>query len=323
LSIPFFQSKAYLEKQKVEVFNTIINIVTFIFIAAFILSNFATAVITRPLNLIADKLKRTKLEGENQPLVWKSNDEIGMLVAEYNKMLLNLEKSREVLSQNEKEMAWREMARQVAHEIKNPLTPMKLTLQQLQRTADKEGKGERNQYMDNSLKTLLLQVDTLSDIATSFSAFAQMPIPQNQKMNLAEVVNDVIALFEKKCQIVSEISQKPVFVFADAKLIGRILNNLLLNGIQAVPSDREPILKIVLQQNMDVAHIAVSDNGNGVEFSIQPKIFIPNFSTKTSGSGLGLAIAKRGIEHAGGRIWFETRLDHGTTFFLELPIIDE
>jgi two-component system nitrogen regulation sensor histidine kinase NtrY len=323
LSIPFFQSKAYLEKQKVEVFNTIINIVTFIFIAAFILSNFATAVITRPLNLIADKLKKTKLEGENQPLVWKSNDEIGMLVTEYNKMLLNLEKSREVLSQNEKEMAWREMARQVAHEIKNPLTPMKLTLQQLQRTAHKEIQSEKNQYMENSLKTLLLQVDTLSDIATSFSAFAQMPIPQNQKMNLVEVVGNVIVLFEKKCQIVSEVPNTQVSVFADSKLIGRILNNLLLNGIQSVPSDREPVLKIILQQKEGMAHIAVSDNGSGIDPSIQPKVFIPNFSTKTSGSGLGLAIAKRGIEHAGGRIWFETEIDHGTTFFLELPIIDE
>lgn len=322
LSIPFFQSKAYLEKQKVEVFNTIINIVTFIFIAAFILSNFATAVITRPLNLIADKLKKTKLEGENQPLVWKSKDEIGMLVTEYNKMLLNLEKSKEVLSQNEKEMAWREMARQVAHEIKNPLTPMKLTLQQLQRTAYKENTNEKNLYIENSLKTLLLQVDTLSDIATSFSAFAQMPIPQNKKINLVEVVRNAIVLFDKKCQIVSEIPDMAILVFADAKLIGRILNNLLINGIQSVPNEKEPILKIVLQKNGSVAHISVSDNGSGIDPSIQPKVFIPNFSTKSSGSGLGLAIAKRGIEHAGGQIWFETKLDEGTTFFFELPIIN-
>jgi two-component system nitrogen regulation sensor histidine kinase NtrY len=142
-------------------------------------------------------------------------------------------------------------------------------------------------------------------------------------MNLVEVVGNVIVLFEKKCQIVSEVPNIQVSVFADLKLIGRILNNLLLNGIQSVPSDREPVLKIILQQKEGMAHIAVSDNGSGIDLSIQPKVFIPNFSTKTSGSGLGLAIAKRGIEHAGGRIWFETEIDHGTTFFLELPIIDE
>lgn len=320
LGIPFFESTNNLKNEQLDVFTSLLNIFTFIFLISLIFVNLATSFLTRPLNLIAQKLSKTRLEDKNQPIDWKSNDEIGVLVKEYNRMLINLEKSKESLAQNEKEMAWREMAKQVAHEIKNPLTPMKLTLQQLQRALADQSE-ENAARTDKPIKTVLYQIDTLSDIATSFSAFAKMPIPVNQKTDLTAVVKNAVQLFKEKCTIKSDFPEDQLIVFADEKLLGRILNNIILNGIQSVKEDKTPEIFVELSHTHDRAIIMITDNGSGISEENQSKVFVPNFSTKTSGSGLGLAIAKRGIEHAGGSIRFTTDEGVGTTFIIELPLI--
>ncbi len=322
LSIPFFESTNNLKNEQLDVFTSLLNIFTFIFLISLIFVNLATSFLTRPLNLIAQKLSKTRLEDKNQPIDWKSNDEIGVLVEEYNRMLVNLEKSKESLAQNEKEMAWREMAKQVAHEIKNPLTPMKLTLQQLQRTLADQNEQTASKA-DKPIKTVLHQIDTLSDIATSFSAFAKMPLPVNQKTDLTAVVKNAVQLFHEKCEIKSELPQVQLCVYADEKLLGRILNNIILNGIQSVADEKSPEISITLTHESERAVIEISDNGQGIADRNVDKIFVPNFSTKTSGSGLGLAIAKRGIEHAGGSISFITKQGSGTTFTIELPLFSE
>lgn len=322
LSIPFFESTNNLRNEQLDVFTSLLNIFTFIFLISLVFVNLATSFLTRPLNLIAQKLSKTRLEDKNQPIDWKSNDEIGVLVEEYNRMLVNLEKSKESLAQNEKEMAWREMAKQVAHEIKNPLTPMKLTLQQLQRALADQSE-ENAAKADKPIRTVLHQIDTLSDIATSFSAFAKMPLPVNQKTDLTAVVRNAVELFHEKCDLMSDVPQEQLCVFADEKLLGRILNNVLLNGIQSVGEDKSPEISVSLSNKNDRAIIEISDNGQGIADGDQSKIFVPNFSTKTSGSGLGLAIAKRGIEHAGGSISFTTQKGTGTTFIIELPLFHE
>jgi signal transduction histidine kinase len=324
LSIPFFDSKAELERQIIDVFTNIINIFTFIFIILLVISYFASQLLTYPLQFITQKIKKTTLSEYNEPLEWKSDDEIGLLVGEYNRMLVNLEASKEALSRSEKESAWREMAKQVAHEIKNPLTPMKLILQHLKRIMN-NGKSENEAQIEKQINTLLHQVDTLNDIATSFSSFAQMPIPKNEQFELSQVIRKVVNLHHSENEkVVFHNKIGAIYVKGDENLMGRIISNLIINGFQSVPKDKEPVIEIFLQiKNPNKVTIEIKDNGIGIAENIKNKVFIPNFSTKYTGSGIGLAIAKRGIEHAGGSIWFETQEGEGTSFYIELPLVKE
>ena len=221
LSIPFFESKYELDKEIVVILINILNIFTFIFIVILVASYFATRTLTVPLSLITQKIKKTTLTGYNEPLEWDSDDEIGLMVGEYNRMLQNLEASKTALARSEKESAWREMAQQVAHEIKNPLTPMKLTLQHLKRTLSK-GDTQEKVASDKPLNTLLQQIDTLSEIATSFSSFAKMPVPTNQRFEIASVLKKTIQLYDSnsKQHIISEIENGKHFVMGGPPVTG-------------------------------------------------------------------------------------------------------
>ncbi len=319
VSVPFFGSKDKLEQQIIEVISNIMQVFTSIFIVLFLLSFFSVKSLTRPLVLITQKIKKVSLTGLNDPLDYHSDDEIGLLVGEYNKMIQKLEESRAALARSEKETAWREMAKQVAHEIKNPLTPMKLSLQQLDRVLN--GNDERAKRV---IKMLLDQMETLNDITTSFSSFAKMPLPQEELFEISAVLKQTIALHANttKSQVISKIPEGEFFVNGDSKLMGRIFTNLILNGIQAVPADETPIIKIrLINTSPNRILIEFQDNGAGIPEHIQNKIFIPNFSTKSTGSGIGLAIAKRGIEHSGGNIWFESEVGKGTAFYIEMPLV--
>ncbi|WP_020527330.1 sensor histidine kinase [Flexithrix dorotheae] len=317
ISIPFFESKDKLENQIIDVISTIMQIFTSIFVVLLALSYFSVKSLTRPLVLITQKIKKVSLTGKNEELEYQSDDEIGLLVGEYNKMILKLDDSRAALARSEKETAWREMAKQVAHEIKNPLTPMKLSLQQLERVLNGEERARK------SIKMLLGQVDTLNDITTSFSTFAKMPLPQEEKFELGAILKQTIELHgnNTKSKIIKRIPEGEFYVNADKKLMGRVFTNLILNGIQAVPSGLTPEIQISLKPfSPHKILLEFKDNGEGIPEYIQGKIFIPNFTTKATGSGIGLAIAKRGIEHSGGSIWFETEPGNGTTFFIEMPL---
>jgi nitrogen fixation/metabolism regulation signal transduction histidine kinase len=242
------------------------------------------------------------------------------MVDEYNKMLENLEDSKRALAISEKESAWREMARQVAHEIKNPLTPMKLTLQHLERIL-KEKISEDKRF-DKPIKTLLYQIETLDDIATTFGTFANMPIPEIERFELTSLLRKTFGLYKNiKSGTVKLFGENgDIYVFGDEQLIGRVFSNILINSIQSVPEGKEAQIKGEIKINgKDKVLVSIQDNGNGIPENIKDKIFVPNFSTKSGGSGIGLAIAKRGIEHAGGKIWFETEEGIGTKFFVELP----
>ncbi|WKN42855.1 sensor histidine kinase [Tunicatimonas pelagia] len=327
ISIPFFESRSQLESRIIQVLTNVMNIFTFVFIAFLIISYLASVLLTYPLKYITQKIRRTSLSDYNEPLSWDSNDEIGLMVGEYNRMLVNLEASKAALARNEKESAWREMAKQVAHEIKNPLTPMKLSLQLLKRRLAGEFKhgmdSEEVQKMDKPLDTLLHQIDTLSDIASSFSNFAQMPLPKSEPYELTAVVRRTVSLYaEENIAIDLDIQGDEFVVLGDKQLMGRILSNLIINAKQSIPKEREPNLQVSLQKfSTDRVILKVSDNGTGIAKEIQNKVFLPNFSTKYAGSGIGLAIAKRGIEHVGGRITFDTKEGVGTTFLIELPLV--
>jgi len=287
-----------------------------------VLTFFASRTLTVPLRMLADKLKRTSLTGKNEMLAYEGADEIGMLVNEYNRMLLTLEQNKQDLAMQEKEAAWREMARQVAHEIKNPLTPMKLSLQYLQK-AIAEKRPNTEQMIEKISHTLITQINILSDIATSFSSFTSMPEPKAEPMDIAAALGKATDLHDDPATAVLRkcIPEQEVIVKADESLMVRTFNNLLLNAIQAVPATRKPHINVTLAvQDKQEVLISIQDNGSGIPEEIRSKVFIPNFSTKYTGSGIGLAVARRGIEGAGGRIWFETEEGKGTTFFISLPL---
>ncbi|WP_373399762.1 ATP-binding protein [Algoriphagus halophilus] len=324
LAVPFFESEAELNSLISDVLSNIFNAFVVIFILFLIVSYFVSKNLTFPFKLLTQKLKTTNLEN-NEPMYWGSKDEIGLLVNEYNNMLFKLESSKKVLASTEKESAWREMAKQVAHEIKNPLTPMKLTLQHLLRLQS-AGQLDDHERLKKSLETLIHQVDALSGIASSFSTFAKMPLPKNDLMNFKEVLNQVIELFKNDERLDLTFKDDSytdnIPIIGDDKLFGRVIANLIINGVQAVESGKKPEIRIWLWMSDQAVFLEITDNGNGIPPELRDKIFIPNFSTKSQGSGLGLAIAKSGVETAGGKIWFETEMNVGTTFYLTFPLLE-
>ena len=325
MAVPFFDSGTKLERQLTSAVSTVMNTFTAVFIVFMALSYFASQILVVPLKLITARLKRTTLT-DTEPLRWPGKDEIGLLVQAYNRMLAQLARSRKALMQSEKETAWREMAQQVAHEIKNPLTPMRLKVQQMQRQlAQAESEVDKGRYQ-KSLESLLEQIDALSDIASSFSSFAKMPVPEAAVFDIARTLRTTTELHTHRPDAIVEVNIPPsmFYVNADEGIFQGIFNNLIINGLQSVTSGRTPYIRVNLTpQNGHSLRITITDNGSGIPEDIQGKVFLPNFSTKFSGSGIGLALAKRGVEHAGGKIWFETEVDAGTTFFIELPVEGE
>lgn len=322
LAIPFFKAESTIENNQIEALTTILNVFSLIFILALVATLQTSKWLTAPLMLIRQKLGQTSFSKENKPIQWNSDDEIGKLIGEYNNMLVKLEASKEALARSQKESAWREVAQQVAHEIKNPLTPMKLTLQKLERSIG--SKDNESDKLAATVKNLLNQLQMLNDIVTSFSEFAKMPIPKNAKMNLAEVLKELKAFFdsEEHIDLKLQLHADAVYITADRKLMSRIISNVIINAGQSRKEGQKVVeVNITTEQVLtnSAVQIMIQDNGTGIAKDVVDRIFIPRFSTKDGGYGIGLAVAKHGIEHAGGTIWFETEWGKGTTFFLQLP----
>lgn len=315
IALPFFDSKNHLRRQQKEVFADLLMIFALIFLFALISGNNILNYLIGPLKIVSDHLKKTNWEEENQQLDYDRDDEIGVLVKEYNQMLVKLERNKEALVRSQKESAWKEIARQVAHEIKNPLTPMRLKIQQLQRDSN-DGREV------GVLESLIKQIDTMSHIADSFSEFAKMPAPENEDFDLVSVINESVLLhIGKGVSIDTDFPDHAIMVWADPKIIDRIMNNLLLNAQQAV-KDKMPELDVRVWTEDNKVFVSCKDNGVGIPDDIKDKIFTTYFSTKSTGSGIGLAVAKKGIENAGGNIWFESKVGEGTTFYISLPVYE-
>ncbi len=324
ISIPYFISGQVLNEEISRFLVTLINLNAFIFLITGLVALLITNRITHSFALIRDKLMEVNLSKENEMIVWDRNDEIGGLVAEYNKMVSKLQVSADALAKSERQEAWREMARQVAHEIKNPLTPMKLSLQYLQKAInDKSPNVQQLTY--NVSKTLVEQIDYLSKIAADFSQFANINQVSTEIFDLHEVIEPLIVIYSKNPD--AEISWKalpePIQVFADRTQMNRVFTNLLSNAIEAVEKGQFCKININEKLSDDAVMVSITDNGSGIGEEMKKKIFTPNFTTKTSGTGLGLAMCKSIIEQAGGQIYFETLPGEGTTFFIVLPLADK
>lgn len=320
LNLPYFSRQKDLEKELSAYLTTLINIYTILFafttLAALVVSNF----LTKPLRLIKQQISKITLGKRNEPLVWNTNDEIGDLVNEYNHMLLKLEESSLLLAKSERESAWREMAKQVAHEIKNPLTPMKLNIQHLLRVM--ETNPEDLQQRVKKVSDLLVeQIDTLNHIANEFSNFAKLPKANIETVNISEVLFNVVELFKQNHTSTIQFNvQENIFVTADKEQCIRVFTNLLKNAEQAIPDDKTGQIAISTQIIDENVVVSVRDNGVGIPDEIKSKIFTPNFTTKSAGTGLGLAMVKNIITSFHGEVWFESVPNQQTVFYTKLPL---
>lgn len=316
-NIPYFDIQNE-NREEIENFLTdLILIYVGLFIAASILALLLSNYITQSLQRIGDKMKGVDLGKINTPLEWETDDEIGSLVTEYNRMLKEAEKSAVAIARSERESAWREMAKQVAHEIKNPLTPMKLRIQHLQRAMEDKDPDWQDKFK-NTAVSLINQIDTLTNIANEFSNFAQMPKSKLEAVELVDIIQDSIETFTLESNVNIEFL-KPSFstkLRADKNQNLRVFNNLIKNAIQSIPKDTKGQVHIEIKEYEEMLLVEVRDNGTGVPEAVQEKIFVPNFTTKSKGMGLGLAMVKNILENHGGKIWFNTEIGQGTTFYL-------
>ena len=291
-------------------------------VIAFGVAYFLSTYITKSLKTISDKLRDTSLDQKNEKIVLEANSkEINLLIRAYNGMVNELEESALKLAQSEREEAWREMAKQVAHEIKNPLTPMRLTVQSFQRKFDPNDPDLKQKLNDYS-KTLIQQIDTMSSVASAFSNFASMPAQQNETLNVVNVVELTLDIFNED-YIVFESEEKEIISKMDRAQLIRVITNLVKNAIQSIPENQsEKTILVSVKKEENNVLILVKDNGIGIEAENIDRIFEPKFTTKNSGMGLGLGIIKNIIENYKGSITFETEYGKGATFTVSLPIIN-
>lgn len=322
LNLPYVEDDSYYQTELQNFLIRLAQVYTFMLLVAFGVAYFLSSYITKSLKTISDKLSETSLNQKNEKIVLEaSSKEINLLIKAYNAMVDELEESALKLAQSEREEAWQEMAKQVAHEIKNPLTPMRLTVQSFQRKFDANDPNLKQKINDYS-ETLIQQIDTMSSVASAFSNFASMPAQQNETLNVVDVVELTMDIFNEEF-VHFKAEEEEIISKIDRTQLIRIITNLVKNAIQAIPENQEnKAVCVNIKKMSGNVVITVADNGNGIEIEDSNRIFEPKFTTKTSGMGLGLSIIKNIIENYNGTITFESQKGKGTTFKVSLPIIN-
>ncbi|HNE27787.1 MAG TPA: HAMP domain-containing sensor histidine kinase, partial [Saprospiraceae bacterium] len=322
LGVPYDFTSRQIGSEVSEFVGMLASFYVFLLLVAAAATYFLANSIIRPVKMIGEKIHQLQLEDKNEQLVYAgdSQDELSDLIREYNRMVDKLEDSKAQLIRFEREGAWREMARQVAHDIKNPLTTMKLSMQQLERVSSDPTQAAA--YLKKAITRLIEQIDSLAQIASEFSMFANLDIREKHDMVLNEVVESVYDLFSEQKELTHELHlpAERMHILGDKNHLLRVFNNLVINAMQAIPSDRKGHISVSMRREGSKAIVKISDNGGGIPPEIRNRVFEPNFTTKTSGSGLGLAICRKIIEALDGTIRFETRENEGTDFFVELPV---
>ncbi len=320
LKLPNIPDDGYYEKELNNFLVQLAQVYSLMIAIAFGLAYILSSFITKPIYDFAERLRETSLNRKIEKIPFSTKiKEINMLLLAYNRMTEELEKNAIVLAQNERDLAWREMAKQVAHEIKNPLTPMRLTIQSFQRKFDPADATIRQKLNDFS-ESLIQQIDTMTSVASAFSDFASMPVQQNEILDVVEVVELTLDIFNED-YIVFECSENEIITKIDRTQLIRIVTNLVKNATQAIPDDQETKMVLVaITRENDQFTIIVKDNGTGIKPENMDNIFEPKFTTKNSGMGLGLGIIKNIIENYNGTITFETKFGRGTIFTVTLPI---
>ena len=318
LNLPYFEDNSFNDKELKEFLWRLGGVYFLMLLIAIAFAFFISKYITRSLEAISDMMERTDLTRRNEKIFIDSpGEEIEKLISSYNAMIDELGQSAAKLAKSEREQAWREMAKQVAHEIKNPLTPMRLSVQSFERKFDVND-PDINQKVKEYSKTLIQQIDTMSSIASAFSNFAEMPAQQNETLNVVEIVKLALDIFnEDYIHFIAE--EEEIIAKLDRTQLIRVVTNLVKNAIQAVPEVSSPRILVSVASEKGMVKISVADNGIGIEPEFTDKIFEPKFTTKTSGMGLGLGMVKNIVETYKGEINFTSQLGKGTVFWVKFP----
>ncbi len=320
LNIPYEENSDFYNQEARNFLTRYAQVFGIMFIISILISYLLSSNITKSISQISEKLGITQLNERNQKLkLQPGNQEINGLILAYNNMVDTLEESAQKLAQSEREHAWREMAKQVAHEIKNPLTPMRLTIQSFQRKFDINDPKISKKLHDFS-ETLIQQIDTMTTVASAFSNFANMPTQQNERLNIVQVCKTALEIFNED-YVAFKTSENEIFTSFDRTQLTRIVTNLVKNAIQSIPENQEikSVVVEILKEDTNFI-LKISDNGIGISTENAAYIFEPKFTTKNSGMGLGLAIIKKIIENYNGSITFESEEEKGTLFTVKLPI---
>lgn len=319
LNLPYLENDDFLNRELKEfLFRLGLAYMVMIFVAI-IFAYFISKYITKSLKTISDKMNETRLEKHNKKIqISSTSEEIETLVNSYNSMIDELEASAVKLATSEREQAWREMAKQVAHEIKNPLTPMRLSVQSFQRKFDPKDENI-HQKVEEYSNTLIQQIDTMSSIASAFSNFAKMPAQKSEVLNVVHIVKLALDIFNEH-YIAFEAEREEIIAKFDRTQLIRVVTNLVKNGIQAIEKDIEnPKIEVKVFTEGNWVKITVEDNGSGISEENKTKVFEPKFTTKTSGMGLGLAMVKNIVETYNGSITFTSQIGKGTVFTVAFP----
>ena len=315
LNIQISQSSTSVLPQFAELFKQ--NLLIIILLAVF--SGFVAWVIsstlTRKLKSVSEKLSSTDVDSLDAALVYSDNDEIKPLVNSYNQMLEKLKEQKHQLQKNERVEAWKEMARQAAHEINNPLTPLRLTIQNFNRKYT-SGDPDNLQKVKNLTSSIVYQIDLISSITKSFSDFAKMPTNNDSDINIVDIIKQTISIFPPS-EVTFRSNVEELYYKMDGVYLTRILTNIVKNGLQAIPEDRKKRVDVVLEDLRTKFIISLTDNGTGISNEDRDHVFNSNFTTKSDGMGIGLSMVKKIVEDYKGKIWFESQVDFGTTFFVE------
>jgi signal transduction histidine kinase len=323
LNLPYFRAQSILAKEISNLIVAVINFTILLIVITMSLVVFISGRLTSPLTMLGEGLSTVGVGKKSEHLSYKGRDEIGELVKQYNRMVDEIEDSANKLANSEREYAWREMAKQIAHEIKNPLTPMKLNIQQLFKSWNDKAPGFAKK-LERFTKNQIEYIDNLSSIASAFSSFAKMPGTNRIELNLLDHIKTTLELFKNTDNVIflpHWPHESEIIVYADKEQLNSIFSNLFKNGIQSIPPERKGVIGINLEIRENKVIVAISDNGTGIPQDLKKKLFTPNFTTKSSGMGLGLSIVKKYIESANGRIWFESEPDKGSVFYVELPLL--
>jgi signal transduction histidine kinase len=325
LNLPYFAKQNELWAELYNQLFTLLNFYILLMLVAISFSVLISRRITQPLRWLQDRFSQIKLGDRTSKIDYKGKDEIGALIEQYNRMVEELNRNMDLLAKSERESAWREMAKQIAHEIKNPLTPMKLSLQHLVRAWNDKVENW-DEHLNRVTQTIIEQIDNLTAIANEFSNFAKMPKPNTIRLSVSSIVNDVVQLYSGSDTLIkyNKHTKNEPEILADKEQISRVFINIITNSLQAIPPRKKGRINIdIFDKDDDTIKIEISDNGAGIAPAISGKLFEPNFTTKSGGMGLGLAIVKSIVETAGGSIYFRSILNEGSTFTIELPLAKE
>lgn len=318
LNLPYFEDNSFNDKELREFMIRLAWVYLVMLLVAIGLAYFISKYITRSLQTVSDMLSSTDLTTRNQKIfVEDPSEEIGSLISSYNAMIDELEQSAAKLARSEREQAWREMAKQVAHEIKNPLTPMRLSVQSFERKFDPNDPNVEAKVEEYS-KTLIQQIDTMSNIASAFSNFAEMPAQQNETLNVVEIVRLALDIFNED-YIEFHSNEEKIIAKLDRTQLIRVVTNLVKNAIQAMPEVENPNIRVSVASEGEMVKISVADNGIGIAAEFKDKIFEPKFTTKSSGMGLGLGMVKNIVETYKGDITVHSKEGIETTFTVRFP----